>query len=91
MPFSLSIDQWRVLNLVPRGGETLTDFPKGLDVQLEVMQKAQNEPKSKSYQLKITMETLLAHGSKVGNKLHFKANYSQIIEVKAILRYYNNA
>ena len=63
MPFSLSIDQWRVLNLVPRGGATLTDFPNiGLAVQLEVMQKAQNEQKSKSYPLKNTMEKLLAQG-----------------------------
>ena len=26
--FSLSINQWRVLKQVPRGGATLTDFPK---------------------------------------------------------------
>ena len=33
--FTLSINQWRVLNQVPGGGATLTDFPKiGLYVRL---------------------------------------------------------
>ena len=37
--FSLSINQWRVLHQVPRGGTTLTDFLKiGFALQLEAKQ-----------------------------------------------------
>ena len=37
--FSLSISQWRILHLVPRGGATLTDFLKiGFAVQFEAKQ-----------------------------------------------------
>ena len=28
--FSLSCKQWRILNQVPHGGATLTDFPKNM-------------------------------------------------------------
>ena len=37
--FSLSINQWRILNQVPLGGAMLIDFPKvGLTVQFEAKQ-----------------------------------------------------
>ena len=38
--FSLSCKQWRILNQVPHGGATLTDFPKTiyLAVYLEAKQ-----------------------------------------------------